>query len=96
MLFNLISSDISADTNVLRDESTLQYQILVWMVETDQIGIEFSTPNKRLLIERYVLAHFYYSTNGQNWVLDGESVCSWFGIECDEQENSVTEIQLRE
>ena len=54
------------------------------------------------LVQRYLLALLYYTTDGSNWGnkekwLKRESVCDWYGIICDPNTNTViTEIKLQE
>ena len=52
------------------------------------------------LSQRYGLAMFYFSTNGQswnktdNWLTSSSHECDWFGIDC-EGNNFVEDINLR-
>ena len=53
------------------DQSSNQYRALQWIADEDSIDI--FAPN---MIQRYVLAVFYYSMNGDNWY-----ICSGEGFE---------------
>ena len=81
-----------SDPNTLSDESSPQYAACQWMASEDMLspldnGI-LSSGITQLILQRYSLAVFYYSTEGSNWFsadgwLDGElEECSWEFIEC--------------
>ena len=75
--------EISGD--LLDDETTFQYQALSWLVFEDfrQVPVH---PNTRMeLIQRYIMALLYLSTDGPNWKYQAEflsfrSVCEWNGV----------------
>jgi hypothetical protein len=63
--------------------STEQEEALDWLLEEDS-GLE-SFPDE--LVTRFVLAVFYFATDGENWVdnegwLSEGSVCDWAGFSC--------------
>lgn len=81
-----------SDRNALIDESSPQYAACQWMASEDMLsplgnGI-LSSGIAELIIQRYSLAVFYYSTAGPNWFsangwLDGRlEECLWEFIEC--------------
>ena len=107
-LYSLVGADITSDLQVLEDTYTYQYQALAWLADDDPTELDFSAQPKQILIERYVLALFYFMTNGKAWksqlnFLGQSSVCDWFeyseeaeegiaGVICDGP--SVSEINL--
>lgn len=65
------------------DTTTPQYEALRWMAALDLEYDVFDTPSQ-MLVERYVLAVLYYSTDGPtgwtqslNFVTSGLAVCDW-------------------
>ena len=107
-LFKLLGPISGED--VLWDETTPQHQAMVWLDSTNltQYWNVHSTDNTFeplhmvSLVERYVVAVLYYSTNGPGWMedmnfLSDNSICEWKGtengIKCNE-EGDVVEIRL--
>ena len=74
------------ESSILEDPTTPQGMAYKWIVETDPAQID---PCSYATVEqRYALATFYYSTNGDDWTnsnawLSGTNECSWVGIKCD-------------
>jgi hypothetical protein len=80
----LIAQAISTEEQ-LTDAFTPQYKALTWLSDEDTI----SQPTDEVAVtRRYVMAVFYYSMNGENWVeefswLDPRrDVCDWDRITC--------------
>ncbi|KAL3906973.1 MAG: hypothetical protein SGILL_009061, partial [Bacillariaceae sp.] len=68
--------------NELNDFSTPQYQALHWMANEDELGLDPATSEYAVIIERYVAALVYFSTNGKQWTnqfnfLSSVSICEW-------------------
>jgi hypothetical protein len=64
------------------NQTTPQYQALHWLANSDLLNLDFNTTPTQILVERYALAVFYYSTNGESWLnrlsfLSGSTVCDW-------------------
>lgn len=92
----------------LSDESSPQYRGATWVanaVSTDAIH----ESNDRI-IRRFVLATFYFATNGDEWSkcgrgstscdvsrewLTGANECDWYAIECNQDDSHITEIFFR-
>ena len=77
-----------SDEATIFDPTSAQYQALDWLVHVDPARFNVRDTELSILMERYVLAVLYYSTNGPEWTYQegylGElSVCSWHGIHCD-------------
>lgn len=81
-----------SDPSTLGDESSPQHAACEWIASQDVLspldnGI-LSSGMKKLILQRYALAVFYYSTTGDTWFsadgwLDGQrEECSWEFIEC--------------
>jgi hypothetical protein len=77
---------------LLQDSSTPQGQAAEWILERDDFGV---CPDAPKIIQRWALAVFYYSTNGDDWdscfeddatcvdaFLSPFDECEWFGITC--------------
>jgi hypothetical protein len=89
----------------LMDESSPQYKTLHWMVHDDPTNMmmmmvgnanQSSSPSTLMMIlERYIMALLYFSTDGSNWVssydfLGNDSICEWGGtIRCNEERAAV-------
>ena len=61
-----------------------------WMVHQDKYFAEKDTLDRNSVVQRYVLAVFYFATNGplwkqNNWLQGGECNENWTGIECNNQ-----------
>ena len=76
---------------------TTQYRAAIWATSTD--NTEGLPGDNSRLLTRFALASFYFATNGDNWLrcarsgsncnlgeewLSIESECSWFSIECND------------
>jgi len=71
-----------------------------WLVEEDEL---FLCPDSSNLVQRFVIALFYFATGGDNWsqcsqtdlacvgtpLLSGVNECSWYGIFCDGSSNTI-------
>jgi hypothetical protein len=73
------------DSSVLEDPSTPQGLAYRWLLDTDEAQIDPCT--YATVQQRYALATFYYSTNGDDWTNDagwltGANECMWFGVTC--------------
>ncbi len=69
--------------------SLLQESALDWLVDLDPANLAVDTNPTRLL-ERYTAALFYFATQGDEWLdktdwLSENLVCSWSGLECNNQ-----------
>jgi hypothetical protein len=80
-LVNEIGSLVAADVAIFFSSmDTPQYKAMYWLANEDSWGLEDRTPE--MLIERYVLALVYYSTEGPKWkeqysFLEPTSICTW-------------------
>uniref|UniRef100_A0A7S4AAL6 L domain-like protein n=1 Tax=Pseudo-nitzschia australis TaxID=44445 RepID=A0A7S4AAL6_9STRA len=87
-LFNIIIVAYPQGRLALQDPSTPQGKALEWLESSINIGIS----TEQRLLQRYVLATFYYSTNGDDWVnnsawLSELDECNWWSTAqtvCDE------------
>jgi hypothetical protein len=69
--------------------SALQESALDWILNEDPAFLPVTT-NSATLLERYTAVLFYFATQGDEWTqhndwLTGSPVCSWSGLECNEQ-----------
>lgn len=80
-------------------EGSPQYKALQWitMGDANQVGVDETDR----IIQRYVLAVLFYSTNGDNWVnqfefMTQDNECAWSGaLQCNSK-GLITDIDLRE
>ena len=56
--------DTVSDPALLRDVSTPQGQSVDWLISRDTLQV---CPDNEKIVQRYVLALIYYSTNGVGW-----------------------------
>ena len=75
------------EASILEDPSTPQGKSWFWLLETDPAQID--PCNYATVEQRYALATFYHSTNGDDWDdsegwLVDSSECSWVGVKCDD------------
>lgn len=64
-----------------------QRKAYTWMVHEDKYFKDNETLDRNSVVQRYVLAVFYYATNGplwktNNWLKGGECSDGWTGIQC--------------
>ena len=81
-IFSVISS-VSTSGDLI-DTENKRYEAICWLIYDDTKQLEATDP---FLIQRYVLALFYLSTNGSNWYFNfgymtAGNECSWAGITC--------------
>ena len=105
-LSNLInSSQISINENdsntSIRNTTQLSIQdkALLWLKGQNMTQIDQC--DHYSILQKYVLAILYYSTNGVNWVQQGnfmsnKSVCYWKGVFCNEGEPIATQLIIGE
>jgi hypothetical protein len=62
-----------------QDRSSPQYKALDWILEDPYVESQGLTSTDYKFIQRYVLATFYFSVNGQEWELCGQSDPTCFG-----------------
>ena len=89
----------------LDDAENPTNQAYNWIVNEDSYYI---CPDDANLEQRYILALFYFATNGENWVrcrpestdpcegqnfLSASHECEWGGVSCDENEE-ITKLNL--
>ena len=83
----LIEWNISTDRTALLDRTSAQYQAMDWLAYHDPAQLNLHETERSILLDRYVLAVFYFSTNGPNWTFQGRHltntpICEWGGIAC--------------
>jgi hypothetical protein len=76
----------------LQDDSSPQFNALRWLANEDTAVLDLDSTPTVILVERYVLAVFYYATSGGGWrdqrnFLSASSLCEWNneegGVDCD-------------
>jgi hypothetical protein len=86
------------DPVLLLNPSTPQGSAFVFITE-DPLIMEVGVCSYPTIAQRYGLATFYFSTNGEAWVDDAgwlgtSGECDWFGVTCVDDIN-VTDLLLR-
>eukprot|EP00584_Thalassiosira_punctigera_P010890 CAMPEP_0172545930 /NCGR_PEP_ID=MMETSP1067-20121228/15767_1 /TAXON_ID=265564 ORGANISM="Thalassiosira punctigera, Strain Tpunct2005C2" /NCGR_SAMPLE_ID=MMETSP1067 /ASSEMBLY_ACC=CAM_ASM_000444 /LENGTH=984 /DNA_ID=CAMNT_0013332767 /DNA_START=290 /DNA_END=3244 /DNA_ORIENTATION=+ len=78
----LLSASPSSEA-ALADEGSPQSRAFDWIYGSNASGI-----SDRRLVQRWVLASFYYGANGDEWIVKtgwmeaGEDECRWYGVSC--------------
>ena len=90
-LFNNIHSLSDFDNQTLSP-----YKALCWWLEHMQHADESRQSDTT---QRYLLALFYYYTNGDHWInhtnwMSNKSECEWHGVTCNEDSTLITKINL--
>jgi hypothetical protein len=81
----LVAADVtSQEVFDMTDKNSPQNQALRWIAKEDSANLPTDHP---ALLDRYILAVFYFSSNTESWVsLDNWMTkaghCSWHGIQC--------------
>ena len=89
---------LSISDEAIFNTTTPQYLALEWLIYNDTATSNFRSNPISAILERYVLAVFYYSTNGPGWISDGRflsviPVCRWSFVECDDM-GSITSLMI--
>ena len=74
--------NITVDRRDLSNMSSPQYKALSWLAIEDEF---ISSPGDPDMLERYILAVFYFSTDGDNWDINNQwfsekHICKWWGV----------------
>jgi hypothetical protein len=77
----LLQNEVS-DAEALQDESSPQFLALHWLANNDPAVLDLDTMPTVILVERYVLAVFYFATSAEGGLNVLKSVCEWKGILC--------------
>mmetsp|Transcript_8385 Transcript_8385/g.20180 ORF Transcript_8385/g.20180 Transcript_8385/m.20180 type:complete len:725 (+) Transcript_8385:204-2378(+) len=69
---------------VVGDKTSIQHTALKWVANKDPAKLK---TYDSALMERYILAVFYYGSNPDEWTnqdgwMTGSGYCSWYGVEC--------------
>jgi hypothetical protein len=80
-LLNIIGT-VTLDIKLLQDRTTPQYAALDWLANEDAWEVDIDLVPPQVLIERYVMALLFLSTDGTSWTksysfLTPTSVCDW-------------------
>jgi Leucine-rich repeat (LRR) protein len=79
---DVIVSASPSSTMAIANENSTQSRALDWLYVSDPSGL-----SDLRLVQRWVLASFYYATDGDRWVINqgwmqpGEE-CDWYGVTC--------------
>lgn len=91
--------DLAETDNVpVHDHSNAQQQALLWLVKNDDGLVQ--AQDSYCLLQRFVLAVLYISTNGDGWKLDDNDakwqssgpVCNWHGVTCEDRMVNVLDL----
>lgn len=96
--------NVVSDPFLLANGQTNQGMAMDWIIFTDEKQV---CPGSSTLVQRYVLALFYYNTIGDDWNncyansplcpasnwMSADHECNWFGVSCDGNDK-VTEIKF--
>ena len=84
----LLSANVSG-SDAINDESSSQGKAFFWLTCEDSINPPLQPGiDDAQIIQRYILAVFYYSFNGNRWRnnsgwLGGSNECDWYRVGCD-------------
>ncbi|KAL3936248.1 MAG: hypothetical protein SGBAC_008391 [Bacillariaceae sp.] len=78
---------------ILGDKTTIQHKALLWVANEDPAKLK---TYDSALMERYMLAVFYYSSNPDEWTtqdgwMTGTGYCAWYGVECVPRDDATQE-----
>jgi len=98
---DVIESSIGKE---IYDNATHEHETLLWLANNDPSNLHAATSPNNQILQRYVVANLYFSTNGTKWTdqlnfLSGLSVCGWNngtnGVFCND-EGKVSNILLHD
>jgi hypothetical protein len=88
-----IAKSVSSQKD-LQNSASPQYMAYNWLLDEDTFYNDVDSMPRELVVQRYVLAVFYYATMGHqnwvattNWLQGSECFGNWFGISCNDQGN---------
>ena len=88
-----IAKSVSSQKD-LQNSASPQYMAYNWLLDEDTFYNDVDSMPRELVVQRYVLAVFYYATMGHqnwvattNWLQGSECLDNWFGISCNDQGN---------
>jgi len=93
-----IESSLGKD---IYDNTTHEHETLVWLADSDPMRLDITSSMEEIL-QRFVVANFYFATNGAEWndqlnFVSKKSVCDWndktSGVFCNDN-NQVSKILL--
>jgi hypothetical protein len=100
-VLSVLRAEANLDRRALSSPETPQYQSLNWLAYDDPANLDPETDPGRDILERFILAAFFFATDGGNWTnqfnfLQNRSVCEWYngdpppsdslsGISCNER-----------
>ena len=66
----------------MKDGTSHQFRAFEWLYSSNTLGL-----SDVRVIQRWVLASFYYATNGDEWInqsewLESKNECLWYGVTC--------------
>ncbi|KAL7540992.1 hypothetical protein ACHAXR_010546 [Thalassiosira sp. AJA248-18] len=78
----IVSASPSSKVAVFTDILSPQYNAFEWVYNSDASGL-----NDSRLVQRWVLASFYYGASGDEWVvkngwMESGDECQWYGVSC--------------
>jgi hypothetical protein len=78
----LLVQDPDLEVSILTNSSTPQWEALSWLANEDELNLDPETASGSEILERFVLATFFFATDGDNWrntfkFLQKRSVCEW-------------------
>lgn len=79
-----------SDTSLLEAKHTDQFKAFMWMTRMDPSPVDMKTTPHPVIIQKYIMALIYVSTNGKEWddqysFLTSASVCDWEGLTCNDE-----------
>ncbi len=80
--------------------STAYYQTWNWFAHEDPLQMRVGVDDDWRIIQRFLLAHLFFSLDGENWSIDGflteEGECDWTGVRCDRAKVTVKGIDIHD
>jgi len=95
---------VSSEEDFL-DPTTPQGKCRDWIAEKDTLDFRSSLPSEAEVLQRYIFCVVYYSTGGDEWVLDDKDnplmdpdghVCSWNQVGCLKNETTIVALYLND
>jgi hypothetical protein len=96
-LYDLLAEE--TEEEILNDQSTPQGKAYQHIRNSDQVLSDPCAVSADTIKQRYGLTTFFYGMEGENWVenggwLGGDDECDWFGVECNENSDSIRILKL--
>ena len=90
---NHLTQTMFSDLSILDDSSSPEYNALCWIMTQDNLYDDHSIEDGTL-IQRFIMAMFYYSQERPEEISSNTFTCDWNGVKCDANKKFIQELNF--